>query len=112
MSSTLKQLGLSFALIMGSIAGASSGAQNTESRTPAQSQAADYAAVLKDCGRNGRAQFLKAIDGLWPIPSNFVLLDTSDEQLEYSDRAFPWSSVRRASVVFHGRRDFLRRLTT
>lgn len=107
MSSTLKQLGLSFALILGSISGANSGAQNTESRAPAQSQAPDYASVLKECGRDGRAQFLKAFDGLWPLPSNFVLLDTSNEQLEYSDRAFPWSSVRRASIVFQGRRERL-----
>jgi hypothetical protein len=76
-------------------------------RAPAQSPAPDYASVLKECGRDGRAQFLKTFDGLWPIPSNFVLLDTSSEQLEYSDRAFPWSSVCRASIVFHGRRERL-----
>jgi hypothetical protein len=107
MSSTLKQLGWSLALILGSITGASNGAQNTESRSSAQRQAPGYASVLQECGRDGRAQFLKAFDGLWPIPSNFVLLDTSDEQLEYSDRAFPWSSVRQASNVFHGRRERL-----
>ncbi len=105
MSNALKQLGWSLALILGSISGASSGAQNTESRAPAQSQAPHYASVLKQCGRDGRAQFLKAFDGLWPLPSNFVLLDTSNEQLEYSDRAFPWSCVRQASIVFHGRRE-------
>jgi hypothetical protein len=65
---------------------------------------ATYSSILDDCGRKerGRVLFFSAFGGLWPLPSNFVLLDSTDRRLEYSDRAFPWKGVREQSVVFFG----------
>ena len=64
----------------------------------------DYASILKGCGQDGsgRIHFFSAFGALWPIPSNFVLLDSAKQQLEYFDGAFPWSHVRSTSTVFFG----------
>jgi hypothetical protein len=70
------------------------------------SPSAAYSLVLDDCGRKekGAVLFFSAFGGLWPLPSNFVLLDSADRRLEYSDRAFPWNRVRvrTESSVFFG----------
>ncbi|HEV8362202.1 MAG TPA: hypothetical protein VGQ52_01685 [Gemmatimonadaceae bacterium] len=63
-----------------------------------------YSSVLDDCGRKDRGSvlFFSAFGGLWPLPSNFVLLDSANRRLEYSDRAFPWEERKEQSVVFFG----------
>jgi hypothetical protein len=35
-------------------------------------------------------------------PQTFVLLDSADRRLEYSDQAFPWNTVHAGSTVFFG----------
>lgn len=47
-------------------------ADDQETRARPTSEAPNYASVSRECGGDGRAQFLKAFDGLWPIPSNFA----------------------------------------
>lgn len=104
---TLKQVGMALVVALSALCVPGGVAKLRESRDSAGGGVGNYAALLSDCGRDGRVHFLKAFDGLWPIPSNLVLLDTSNEQQEYSDRAFPWSDVHPSSVVFHGPRDRL-----
>lgn len=75
-------------------------------QTAPTSLSAAYSLVLDDCGRkeNGGVLFFRAFGGLWPLPSTFVLLDSADRRLEYTDRAFPWNPprVRSDSSVFFG----------
>ena len=33
-----------------------------------------------------------------------MLVDATNQQLEYNDRAFPWDDVRSESAIFYGRR--------
>jgi hypothetical protein len=104
---TLKQVGMALVVALSVLSVPGGVATSGENRDSARGGVGNYAALLSECGRDGRVHFLKAFDGLWPIPSNLVLLDTSNEQQEYSDRAFPWSDVHPQSVVFHGPRDRL-----
>lgn len=104
---TLKQVGIALMVALSVLCVPGGVANSAENRDSARGGVSNYAAVLTECGRDGRVHFLKAFDGLWPIPSNLVLLDTSNEQQEYSDRAFPWRDVYPSSLVFHGPRDRL-----
>jgi hypothetical protein len=103
---TLKQVGMAL-VALGALLLPGGAANSGENRDSASGGTGNYAALLSKCGRDGRVHFLKAFDGLWPIPSYLVLLDTRNEQQQYSDRAFPWRDVHPSSVVFHGPRDRL-----
>lgn len=69
----------------------------------------DYAKLLAGCGRKGAEpmSFFNAFGGQWPVPSNFVLVDAANNQIEYNDLAFPWDHVRKTSIVFFGGRALL-----
>lgn len=73
--------------------------------------ARDYAKLVAGCGRRGTepVSFFSAFGGLWPVPSNFVLVDAANNRIEYSDLAFPWDDVRKISTVFFGGRALLQR---
>jgi hypothetical protein len=104
---TLKRIGFFLVMMVISASMPAGSARSGESLDSARGDASGYTSVLGECGRDGRVHFLKAFDGLWPIPSYLALLDTSNEQQEYSDRAFPWRDVHPSSLVFHGPRDRL-----
>ena len=67
------------------------------------SQGADYTAALEQCGREQGVHFLKVFGAYWPIPDQFVLLDTTNSQLEYTDLAYPWDPppAKSTSTVFY-----------
>lgn len=98
-------LSLFVVLVEGSVA------HSTENLfSPMRADAArQYAAILEECSRAGkeRVQFFRAFDGLWPVPSNFVLIDTKNQQLEYNDLAFPWDNVYSKSAVYFGPKDLI-----
>ena len=81
------------------------------SQTASTSLSAAYSLALDDCGRKekGGVLFFRAFGGLWPLPSTFVLLDSADRRLEYTDRAFPWNPprVRSDSSAFFGPKERL-----
>jgi len=87
-------------LILSVICGRSGAAEERPAAEP------DYSNVLAACGRKGSEQvsFFSAFGGLWPVPTNLVLVDAANNRVEYSDLAFPWREVRKPSRVFFGGR--------
>ena len=71
----------------------------------------DYALRLQACGKteSNDLHFVKAFRGLWPVPSNFVLIEHSDADLEYYDGANPaWTSTRGSRLLFLAKQSFQR----
>jgi hypothetical protein len=69
----------------------------------------DYDAMFSTCGRGSSSSvyFFTAFDGLWPVPSNFVLVDAADRQLEFTDQAAPWDNILSSSILFYGPREVM-----
>lgn len=71
----------------------------------------DYVKAVAACGKSpaNQVSFFNAFGGIWPVPTNFVLVDIANNRLEYNDLAYPWYEATKTSHIFFGGRASLER---